>query len=612
MTTKDTYRRIVLTTAALALAGALASGDAATTDPPAADVIGPEINAALPAYWTVQSLQLTGPVDYGNAIEPDWRWRFEAVLTPKEPLYVEAGAVDGVVLLKPTLTAESQETQYGTVRATFHAGRWNTEVSAENRPFDGRGLPGSFYAGRTVVEGSEEEQALRDNAHERFVERLKDQHARQRAATEQQHKTELAGLESQHEATVAALKMNLAAEAQQQAEEVAAAETRHKSELDEAEAAHRRSLAEAAAAHRQALATLEQQHASALEAVKTKLAADAALRREEFAADEALRAIDRQGMRQAITSAEQVTALATQTDAAMAALEAQLETLAAAEAATLAATAQVVKGREEALQTLLGELDAAGTDERYRIVLDSVSETDAPWLLESALRHGLRAEDPAMRRHAWLRLLQSEFIDTPNGQTVLAEHVHTLEHEPVLLTFLVGKLAPKMAQKPDLLRMLTANLPSVDQWATRLVSYSSQWYAATNVLGAADVKKRCDAGAYNQSWVVTKDFSGTQSIQVGFDAPVLIPRVSVHEEHGTGFVRKLVLWSPEGQATEYTVDDPAIGLCGVAQFRLYEHPAPVLEVTVVIERSDEYLAEAIDAISLSGVPITTRIADRES
>ena len=120
-------------------------------------------------------------MDYGN----DGRaglaiGRFEAVLTPKEPLYVEAGTVDGVVLLEPTLTAESQETQYGTVRATFHAGRWNTEVSAENRTFVGRGLPGSFYAGRTVVVGSEEEQALRDNAHERFVESLKDQHARQR------------------------------------------------------------------------------------------------------------------------------------------------------------------------------------------------------------------------------------------------------------------------------------------------------------------------------------------------------------------------------------------------------------------------------------------------
>ena len=165
-----------------------------------------------------------------------------------------------------------------------------------------------------------------------------------------------------------------------------------------------------------------------------------------FAAYEALRAIDRQGKRRAITSAEQFTALATQTDAAHGrARSAKLETLAEAEAATLAATAQVVKGREEALQTLLGELDAAGTDERYRIVLDSVSETDAPWLLESALHHGLRAEEPAMRRHAWLRLLQSEFIDTPRGQTVLAEHIHTLEDEPVLLTFLVGKLAPKMA-----------------------------------------------------------------------------------------------------------------------------------------------------------------------
>ena len=430
------------------------------------------------------------------------------------------------------------------------------------------------------------------------------------ATTEQQHKTELAGLESQHKATLAALKMELGAEARQQTEKVDAAEQRHKTELDKAEAAHRQKLAQASAKHRHDLAIIEEQHASALEALETKLAVDAELRREEFAAAETLRAIDRQGMRQAITSAEQITALATRTETAMAALEAQLETLAAAEAATLAATAEVVKGREEALRTLLGELDAAGTDERYRIVLDSVSETDAPWLLESALRYGLRAEDPAMRRHAWLRLLQSDFIDTPNGQTVVAEHVHSLRDEPVLLTFLVRKLAPEMAQKPDLLRMLTANLPSVDQWATGLVSYSSEFYPAANVLGPADAKKRCDKYAYQQSWVANES-PATQSIQVGFDSAVLIPKVSVHEEMSTGFVRKLVLWSPEGEATEYTVEDAMIGCGGVAQFRLYQHPSPVLEVTVFIEKSDSDYNEAIDAISLSGVPITTRIGDGE-
>ena len=90
-----------------------------------------------------------------------------------------------------------------------------------------------------------------------------------------------------------------------------------------------------------------------------------------------------------------------------------------------------------------------------------------------------------------------------------------------------------------------------------------------------------------------------------------MPSVSVHEEMGTGFVRKLVLWSPEGQATEYTIEDPMIGCGGVAQFRLYQYPAPVLEVTVIIEKSDNRYGEAIDAISLRGVPIATRIADSE-
>ena len=602
-------RRIVAIATALTLAGALGTGDAATTDPPAADVIGQTIGAMLPGYWTVQSLQLTDPVDYGNAVDPDWRWRFEAALTPKEALYVDAGDVEGVVLLEPTLTPESRESLYGTVRATFRAGRWNPEVSLENRPFDGRGLPGSFFAGRTAVLGSEEEQAVRDNAHQRFVERLEEQHARQRAATEQRHKTELvqagavhrqelAELEKRHETALAALRMKLAADAQQQAEDLSAAEQQHRTNLAQAEAVHRHELA-----------MLEQQHESALAALEAKLAADAELQREAFAAEEALRSVEQEGMRTATVSAEQLTALAAQTETTMATLEAQLETLAAAEAETLAATARVVKGREEALQTLLGELDTAATAERYRIVLDTVSKTDAPWLLESALRHGLSVEDRAMRRHAWLRLLQSDFIDTPNGQTVLAEHVHTLEDEPILLTFLVSKVGPKLAASPTVLRMLTARLPSIEQWAAEVESYSSEHsgrFDAAHVLGAADAES---CNSFDQeAWRPYRP-SGTHSIRVAFETPVLLPTVTVHEVGGVAFVRKLTLWAPEGESTAYDVEDPMFGCGGAAKFRLYQHPTPVVAVTVTIEWSDD---EAIDAILLAGIPIVTSNESGES
>ena len=78
-------------------------GEAASREPPGADAIGETLGAAMPGYWTVERLDLTPPVDYGNAVEPDWRWRFEAAITPKETLYTELEKLNDVVLLQPTL-----------------------------------------------------------------------------------------------------------------------------------------------------------------------------------------------------------------------------------------------------------------------------------------------------------------------------------------------------------------------------------------------------------------------------------------------------------------------------------------------------------------------------
>ena len=170
--------------------------------------------------------------------------------------------------------------------------------------------------------------------------------------------------------------------------------------------------------------------------------------------------------------------------------------------------------------------------------------------------------------------------------------------EPVDYGFLVSKVGPKLAESPSVLRMLTARLPSINQWATQVESYSSEKgkYKAKNVLGAAAE----DCTSYKTSWL--PNGSGTHSIRVAFETPVLLPTVTVHEVGVAAFVRKLTLWGPEGEATEYEVEDPMIGCGGAAKFRLYQHPAPVLAVTVTIEWTGD---EAIDAISLTGIPIAT-------
>ena len=50
---------------------------------------------------------------------------------------------------------------------------------------------------------------------------------------------------------------------------------------------------------------------------------------------------------------------------------------------------------------------------------------------------------------------------------------------------------------------------------------------------------------------------------------------------------------------------PTIGCGGAAEFCLYQHPAPVLAVTVTTTWTEDRYDDAIDSISLTGIPIAT-------
>ena len=532
------------------MGGAWLSSEAATPDAPSTEAVPTVLEETLPAFWRVHQLVLSDPVDYGNAVEPDWRWRFEAAITPRETLYAQVEKLGDVVLVDRTHEAKtSQLSMYGIARATFHAGRWEFEIKLENRPFESQGQPRSFFKSRTAVSGSEEERELRDNAHQRFVRELEAKHARERAEAEERHRSELAA---------------------------------------------------AGEAQRRRLAELETEHETALAAWKMDLAARAERRREEIAAELELAAINQDRMRKATASADELSELAAATETSMAALEARLDTLASQEAETLTATAGVIEGRAKALQTLLAELDGAASAERYRIVLDTVSETDSPWLAEAAVRHGLGAEDEAMQRYAWLRLVESTLIATPNGQILLGEHVEALKEKPTLLGFVLGKVGPRFSDNPATLQMLTARLPSIEQWASAVESYSSTPHhgnEAKTVLGAPD-SDRCMLGS-GQGWKHRRN-DKTPSIRVRFDDPVLLPTVTVQQARASGFVRKLTLWGPGGEATQYEVKDTMTGCGGAARFPLYQHPGTVIAVSVWVDPGTK---GGIDAIGLAGVPV---------
>ena len=164
---------------------------AAANSPPTADEVEQFIATTLPGYWKVDQLSLSDPVDYGNPIEPEWRWRYEALIAPKEPLYLESGRHEGVVLLELSLSPEAPQTLYGVAIATFHAGNWSGEARHENRPFDHGGQPASFFEGRTVVVGSPEERELREATRRRALEELEAKHKAERAALKIEHQAAL-------------------------------------------------------------------------------------------------------------------------------------------------------------------------------------------------------------------------------------------------------------------------------------------------------------------------------------------------------------------------------------------------------------------------------------
>ena len=131
-------------------------------------------------------------------------WRFETVITPKEPLYLQEGTRENLVLLRPTLKPGDRETLYGLARATFRAGSWRVQVSPENKPFETRGRPKSYHPGRTVVIGSAEERVELAAAHEEALKVLQSQQERALATARETHRAALEAAKAEHDADLAA------------------------------------------------------------------------------------------------------------------------------------------------------------------------------------------------------------------------------------------------------------------------------------------------------------------------------------------------------------------------------------------------------------------------
>ena len=531
----------------LACVGHVASA-AAANSPPTADEVEQFIATTLPGYWKVDQLNLSDPVDYGNPIEPEWRWRYEATIVPKEPLYVDGGRHEGVVLLELNLSPESPQTLYGVVIATFHAGSWSGEARHENRPFDHGGQPASFFPGRTVVVGSREERELREATQLRALERLEATHKAESAALKIEQQAALATAKDTHRTTLESLKAE------------------HDAERERREAEHQNELARAAAQHAEQLASLE-----------ADLKAEAQRRRVE------------------ITESEKLTELTAEATDRLTALHAE-------EAEMLAASERLHEARRVALKKLFDMLGVITGPDDYLALLDTASESQLGWMRVAVLRHGLGSDDPASSKAAWRHLVQADVGGNSDLLNLVTDHLATLKDNPDLALPIIKELLPSMSGNPEVLQLVKDTLPSMSQWASEVVDFSSQYrssgeMAAAQVLGEPNAESCSNAG---RIWVPKHRNAGSEYIRVRFNKPVWFPEIGVYENSGVGAIRKVILWDKGGNGTEYDVQDPVQECPGVARFHFDEYTKPVNELTVVLDTRAVSGWNEIDAISLTG------------
>ena len=544
-------------------------GAAAANTPPTPDEVEQFIATTLPGYWKVDQLSLSDPVDYGNAIEPEWRWRYEALIAPKEPLFVDGGRHEGVVLLEPSFGPESPQTLYGVVIATFHAGNWSGEARHENRPFDHGGEPASFFPGRTVVVGSPEEQELREATQLRAIEKLEATHKAESAALNIELQAELATAKDSHRAALASLKAE------------------HEAERERQEAEHQNALARAAAQH-------AAQHAEQLALLEADLKAEAERRRVEITESEKLTDLTAEAR-------DRLVALQAAEAEMLAAASDRLAALQASEAEMLAASERVHEARRVALKKLLDMLGVVTGPDDYLALLDVAGESELDWMRVAVLRHGLGSDDLALSKAAWRNLLQADFKDNPDLWSLFTAHSTDLVENADLALSIVKELLPSLSGDPELLLVFKGTLPSISQWASEVVEFSSQYadsdYAATQVLGEPDVTSCSDNG---RAWAPGDSNAGNEYVRVRFANPVWFPEIGVHENYAVGAIRKIILWDAEGNGTEYDVQDPLRKCPGVAQFQFDEYTKLVKELTVVLDTKAVSGWNEIDAISLSG------------
>ena len=125
-------------------------------DPPGDIQLTSALGAELPAYWSIDSVEISASVNDGDEVSPRYRQRFVANAIPKEELYLPATDNESIgpfAVLITTRTTTQPHKLYGIATSVLALGKWSTELVMENS-VQGLGMPRSLFSGSVVVAGT--------------------------------------------------------------------------------------------------------------------------------------------------------------------------------------------------------------------------------------------------------------------------------------------------------------------------------------------------------------------------------------------------------------------------------------------------------------------------
>lgn len=124
---------------------------------PGPEDLGTSLGLDMPAYWSVDKVEIQVSVNDGDEISPQYRQRFTADVAPREDLYRLVDEIEPFKVVAAVTPAGKSFRLYGIGFSALEKGRWSTRLEMENS-VRALGRPQSMFDGPVVVAGVEASQ----------------------------------------------------------------------------------------------------------------------------------------------------------------------------------------------------------------------------------------------------------------------------------------------------------------------------------------------------------------------------------------------------------------------------------------------------------------------